>query len=145
MKITVTIDDSTKLRMEEIRKALLSNSLSHVIRLSVALYYQKIFPQNVSIENIEVPQVNLPGMTPVVVRSQMERFSLSADEYSMIVRQTVDNFAASGGAIKNPEAAIFGACRRYAKNRDGQKRNTPAAETPSTPDESTYDLQDRLG
>ena len=85
-------------------------------------------------------------MTDRIIRSQMERFNLTSDEYETIVRQVVDGFASSGSTIKNPEAAIFGACRRYAKKRDGQTTETPAAETPqSSDDESVFDLQEKLG
>lgn len=158
MKLTITIDEMTKTRMEEIRDALLSNSLSHIIRLAVAQYYQKIFPKNVSIENFEFPKIDLPGMNERIVRTQMERWQLTAEEYSAIVQKLINDFAASGGQMKNPENVIWKACSRYAHERDIQKKAAAAqtatpsdgsAEQPKVkPDgslENIYDLQERLG
>lgn len=60
-------------------------------------------------------------MSEAVVRSQMQRFNLSSDEYQTIVRDLVDRCAASKTPIKNPEGMIFGACKRYAAERDAKK------------------------
>ncbi len=134
MKLTITIDDVTKSRLEEIRDALLSNSLSHVIRLAVAQYYQKFFHQNVSIENFEFPKIDLPGMNERIVKTQMERWQLTAEEYSAIVQKLINDFAASGGTMKNPENLIWKACSRYVYQRDTQKKAAAAAQKTSPAD-----------
>ncbi len=94
------------------------------------------------------PSVNLPGMNERIVKTQMERWQLSAEEYMAIVQKLINDFAASGGQMKNPENLIWKACSRYVHERDIQKRANAAAQTTPSADgsgESIYELQDRLG
>ena len=95
-----------------------------------------------------IPSVNLPGMNERIVKTQMERWQLSAEEYMAIVQKLINDFAASGGQMKNPENLIWKACSRYVHERDIQKRANAAAQTTPSADgsgESIYELQDRLG
>ena len=150
---SILFDDLTCEAIKQLKSALLTDNTSYIVRVAIASL-QKNLNQNSfcgifhnTVDNcsqLSIPR--LPGMTDRIIRSQMERFNLTSDEYETIVRQVVDGFASSGSTIKNPEAAIFGACRRYAKKRDGQTTETPAAETPqSSDDESVFDLQEKLG
>ncbi len=121
MKLTITIDDKTKTRIDELKDAFLSTSISQVIRIAIAQCSCNFLPQNVSIENSPCLNINLPGMTENVIRGHLVRFNLSSDEYQTIVRDLVDRCAASKTPIKNPEGMIFGACKRYAAERDAKK------------------------
>lgn len=131
MKLTITIDDKTKSRIDELKDALLSTSISQVIRVAIAQCHQKFLSQNVSIENFSLLDVHLPGMTEAVIKSQMQRFSLSADEYQTIVRDLVDRCAATKTPIKNPEGMIFGACKRYVAERDGKNKPADGGQMPT--------------
>ncbi len=69
-------------------------------------------------------------MNERIVKTQMERWQLTAEEYSAIVQKLINDFAASGGTMKNPENVIWKACSRYAHERDIQKRAAAAQNTP---------------
>ena len=87
-------------------------------------------------------------MNERIVKTQMERWQLSAEEYMAIVQKLINDFAASGGQMKNPENVIWKACSRYVHERDIQKKANAAAQTATPSDgsgESIYELQDRLG
>ncbi len=156
MKTNIDIDAKLKPMVDALKECLFTDNLAYIVRLAIVNLYQKNLHKNIdtSISSDSspdvIPTVNLPGMSERVVRTQMERWNLSSDEYLSVVHQTMASFAAHGSEMKNPESIIFGACRRFANKRDSEKHaqstEAPAAETPSTPDvESTYDLQDRLG
>ena len=92
---------------------------------------------------VNIPK--LPGMNEDVWESQMRRWHLTPEEYAAIVRQTIDNFAASGKPMNNPEAAIYGACKRYANEKHQQQTET-AKDTPAAANAkpSYLELQDQL-
>ncbi len=95
-------------------------SCSAILSMALRALNNSFLPSNSNI--LESPSIpSLPGMTEAVIKSQMQRFNLSSDEYQTIVRDLVDRCAASKTPIKNPEGMIFGACKRYAAERDAKK------------------------
>lgn len=165
-RTSLVLDESLNNLINELKKRYVTNSTAYLVRLALTRLYENFLPQKVDVStrfdigyaNLSIPTVNLPGMNERVVRTQMERWQLSAEEYSAIVQKLINDFAASGGQMKNPENVIWKACSRYAHERDIQKRAAAAqtatpsdgsAEPPKVkPDgslENIYDLQERLG
>lgn len=124
MHLTVRINDETRQALQELKKVLLTDNDSYVIRLGIHKLAD-FFLGNSTLTRIAnsdiAPTINLPGMTENVIRGHLVRFNLSSDEYQTIVRDLVDRCAASKTPIKNPEGMIFGACKRYAAERDAKK------------------------
>ena len=157
-KVTLLVDDKMEKELAELQSRLFSDNLSYIIRYSVHQFFlQGAISNEISVSN-SIPTVNLPGMNERIVRTQMERWQLTGEEYSAIVQKLINDFAASGGTMKNPENVIWKACSRYAHERDIQKKAAAAqtatpsdgsAEQPKVkPDgslENVYDLQERLG
>ena len=162
MRTNIDIDVKLKPMVDALKEILVTDNLAYIVRLAIVNLYQKNLHQNIDTSILSdissIPTVNLPGMNERVVKTQMERWQLSAEEYSAIVQKTINDFAASGGQMKNPENVIWKACSRYAHERDIQKKAAAAqtatpsdgsAEQPKVkPDgslENIYDLQERLG
>lgn len=162
MRTNIDIDVKLKPMVDALKEILVTDNLAYIVRLAIVNLYQKNLHQNIDTSILSdigsIPAVNLPGMNERVVKTQMERWQLSAEEYSAIVQKTINDFAASGGQMKNPENVIWKACSRYAHERDIQKKAAAAqtatpsdgsAEPPKVkPDgslENIYDLQERLG
>lgn len=162
MRTNIDIDVKLKPMVDALKEILVTDNLAYIVRLAIVNLYQKNLHQNIDTSILSdigsIPTVNLPGMNERVVKTQMERWQLTAEEYSAIVQKTINDFAASGGTMKNPENVIWKACSRYAHERDIQKRAAAAqtatpsdgsAEQPKVkPDgslENIYDLQERLG
>ena len=147
-KVTLLVDDKMEKELEELQNRLFSDNLSYIIRYSVHQFFlQKAISNEINTVS-STPTVNLPGMNERIVKTQMERWQLSAEEYMAIVQKLINDFAASGGQMKNPENVIWKACSRYVHERDIQKRANAAAQTTPSADgsgESIYELQDRLG
>lgn len=132
-RTSLAIDDNLNTLINELKKRYVTNSTAYLVRLALTRLYENFLPQNVDTSTIlesAIPSVNLPGMNDRIVRTQMERWQLSADEYMAIVQNTINGFAASGGQMKNPENVIWKACSRYAHERDIQKRAAAAQNTP---------------
>lgn len=151
MHLTVRINDNTKEVLQELKKVLLTENDSYVVRLAIhkaaEIFLHNNIPARILNRDEVIPTVNLPGMNERIVKTQMERWQLTAEEYSAIVQKLINDFAASGGQMKNPENVIWKACSRYAHERDIQKK-AAAAQTATLSDgdgESIYELQDRLG
>ncbi len=164
---SILFDDLTCEAIKQLKSVLMTDNTSYIVRVAIASLQKNlsqnsfcgIFPQaQTQIPSLPIPPVNLPGMNERIVRTQMERWQLTAEEYSAIVQKLINDFAASGGTMKNPENVIWKACSRYAHERDIQKRANAATQTtPSDgsaeppkvkPDgslENIYDLQERLG
>ena len=162
MRTNIDIDVKLKPMVDALKEILVTDNLAYIVRLAIVNLYQKNLHQNIDTSILSdigsIPTVNLPGMNERVVKTQMERWQLTAEEYSAIVQKTINDFAASGGQMKNPENVIWKACSRYAHERDIQKKAAAAqtatpsdgsAEQPKVkPDgslENIYDLQERLG
>lgn len=134
---SIMFDDTTSAALDDIKAILLTKNTSYIVRTAV-VKFKNFLANNSSVgifqQNNEpicnVP--SLPGMTERIVRSQMIRWDLTADEYNTIVRQTIDEYAANGQAMKNPEAAIFGACRRYVDGKNGKTAAPPQQPQPAT-------------
>ena len=135
-KTCIVLDQNAKLILNQLQIKLLTQNTSYIVRLALSHLGEKILGQNSSIAilpnstELSIPTVNLPGMNERIVRTQMERWQLTAEEYSAIVQKLINDFAASGGTMKNPENVIWKACSRYAHERDIQKRAAAAQNTP---------------
>ena len=136
---SILFDDLTCEAIKQLKSVLMTDNTSYIVRVAIASLQKNlsqnsfcgIFPQaQTQIPSLPVPAVNLPGMNERIVKTQMERWQLSADEYMAIVQKTINDFAASGGQMKNPENVIWKACSRYAHERDIQKRAAAAQNTP---------------
>lgn len=129
-KVTLLVDDKMEKELAELQSRLFSDNLSYIIRYSVHQFFlQGAISNEISVAN-SIPTVNLPGMNERIVKTQMERWQLTGEEYSAIVQKLINDFAASGGTMKNPENVIWKACSRYAHERDIQKRAAAAQNTP---------------
>lgn len=137
-RTSLVLDEGLSNLINELKKRYVTNSTAYLVRLALTRLYENLLPQNVDVStrfdigyaNLSIPTVNLPGMNERVVKTQMERWQLSAEEYSAIVQKLINDFAASGGTMKNPENVIWKACSRYAHERDIQKRAAAAQKTP---------------
>lgn len=137
-RTSLVLDEGLSNLINELKKRYVTNSTAYLVRLALTRLYENFLPQNVDVStrfdigyaNLSIPTVNLPGMNERVVKTQMERWQLSAEEYSAIVQKLINDFAASGGTMKNPENVIWKACSRYAHERDIQKRAAAAQNTP---------------
>ena len=148
MHITVRINEETKHVLQELKKKLVTDNDSYVVRLGIHRLADFFLADNIlsripQADSIYVPK--LPGFTVDVAKSQMMRFGLTADEYESVCRRTIDNFAASGKPMNNPEAAIYGACKRYV-NEKHQRQTETAKDTPAAANAkpSYLELQDQL-
>lgn len=127
-KVTLLVDDKMEKELAELQNRLFSDNLSYIIRYSVHQFFlQGAISNEISVAN-SIPAVNLPGMNERIVRTQMERWQLTAEEYLAIVQKLINDFAASGGTMKNPENLIWKACSRYVYQRDTQKKAAAAAQ-----------------
>lgn len=152
MRTNIDIDVKLKPMVDALKETLVTDNLAYIVRLAIVHLYQKNLHQNIDTsiltDGASIPSVNLPGMNERIVKTQMERWQLTAEEYSAIVQKLINDFAASGGTMKNPENLIWKACSRYVYQRDTQKKAAAAAQTTPSADgsgESIYELQDRLG
>lgn len=151
-RTSLVIDDQLHNIIKELKVRYVTNSTAYLVKLALTRLHENFLPKNVDVSNRVdadvIPSVNLPGMNERIVKTQMERWQLSAEEYMAIVQKLINDFAASGGQMKNPENLIWKACSRYVHERDIQKRANAAAQTTPSADgsgESIYELQDRLG
>jgi hypothetical protein len=151
-RTSLVIDDQLHNIIKELKVRYVTNSTAYLVKLALTRLHENFLPKNVDVSNRVdadvIPTVNLPGMNERIVKTQMERWQLSAEEYMAIVQKLINDFAASGGQMKNPENLIWKACSRYVHERDIQKRANAAAQTTPSADgsgESIYELQDRLG
>lgn len=139
MRTNIDIDVKLKPMVDALKEILVTDNLAYIVRLAIVNLYQKNLHQNIDTSILSdigsIPTVNLPGMNERVVKTQMERWQLTAEEYSAIVQKTINDFAASGGQMKNPENVIWKACSRYAHERDIQKK-AAAAQTATPSDGS---------
>ena len=146
MRTNIDIDSKLKPMVDFLKERFVTDNLAYIVRLAIAQLYQKNLPQNIDTSistSVYVPK--LPGFTVDVAKSQMMRFGLTADEYESVCRKTIDNFAASGKPMNNPEAAIYGACKRYANEKHQQQTDT-TKDTPAAGNgrPSYLDIQDSL-
>ena len=141
-KVTLLVDEKMETELESLQDRLLTSNLSYVIRIAIhQLFLQNSISNEIS-KDTAIPR--LPGMNEDVIESQIRRFRLSPEEYSSIVRQTIDNFAASGKPMNNPEAAIYGACKRYVNDRHQQTDAAKDTPTAGNTKPSYLELQDQL-
>lgn len=110
----------------------LSAALSMALALAQAQQNSTTLPTQT--EDVQVP--NLPGMTKNIVRSHLIRWEISQDEYNRIVDQLIE----SGERLRNPEAAIFGACRKYVCSRGRSTQLDAHSETC----DSVANIQDQM-
>lgn len=125
--------------LADIRQKFCCRSLSAALSMVLALAQQNsttlpTLPTQAA--GIQVP--NLPGMTENIVRSHLIRWELSQAEYNLIV----DELLGSGEHLRNPEAAIFGACRKYVCGGRSRATKQPSASSESC--NNIANIQDQM-
>lgn len=124
--------------LTDIREKYDCRSLSAALSIVLALAQQnKTTPAaQTQTEDVYVP--NLPGMTQNIVQSHLIRWEISQEEYRRIIAELID----SGEHLRNPEAAIFGACRKYVCG--GRSRATTQPSATSEAGNSIAHIQDQM-
>lgn len=130
------------LLIESIKKEKDLRSQSAVIGFALKNCHSPVSQPASMEQKIQVP--DLPGMSERIVRSQLIRFDLSMAEYNTIVNTLIDVTARKGEKIRNPEAAIFGACRRWVRENRRSEADDISDYKTASPAKTYTELQDQI-